>query len=137
MEITLYELLGLIKDDKAPKKIRCLGRDYEYSTNDEGIDYIGIDKETGIKYYLSDVIGDNYLGFIFSTTVETIEREKEIEEISNEHNFYSYSEYNERKNEIDKILYIVSAINSVNNRLSDTNIKINELIRRVNKLKND
>ena len=136
MEITLYELLGLIKDDKAPKKIRYFGRDYEYSINDEGIDYIEIDKEAG-KHYLTDIIGENYLSSIFSTTVETIERVKEIEEISNEHNFYSYSEYNERKNEIDKILYIISAINSVNNRLSDTNIKINELIRRVNKLKND
>lgn len=82
MKITIYELLGLIKDDKAPKKIRCLGRDYEYSTNDEGIDYIEIDKETGVKYCLSDVIGDNYLGFIFSTTVEIIEEEKEIEELS-------------------------------------------------------
>ena len=81
MKITIYELLGLIKDDKAPKKIRCFGRDYEYSTNDEGIDYIEIDKETGVKYYLSDVIGDNYLGFIFSTTVEIIEEEKEIEEL--------------------------------------------------------
>lgn len=79
MELTLYELLGLIKDNKAPKKIRCFGHDYEFSISDEGIDYIEIDKEAGERY-LTDVIGDNYLGFIFSTTVEVLEEEKEIEE---------------------------------------------------------
>ena len=31
MKITMYELLGLIKDDKAPKKIKWQGRIYEYS----------------------------------------------------------------------------------------------------------
>lgn len=80
MELTLYELLGLVKDNKAPKKIRRNGNDYEFSIVDGDIDYIAIDKETGVKCYLSDVIGDNYLGFIFSTTVEVLEEEKEIEE---------------------------------------------------------
>lgn len=137
MELTLYELLGLVKDNKAPKKIRCFGRDYEFSIIDGDIDYIAIDKETWVNYYLTDVIGENYLSSIFSTTVEILEEEKEIEEISNEHNCYNYSEYNERKNEIDKILYIIRAINSVNDRLSDTNIKINELVREVNKIKKE
>ena len=118
MKITIYELLGLIKDDKAPKKIRCFGRDYEYSTNDEGIDYIEIDKETGVKYCLSDVIGDNYLGFIFSTTVEIIEEEKEIEEL----------DLGEARPNGE---YIIS-IND--KKIQD---KINELVREVNKLKND
>lgn len=80
MKITLYELLGLIKDNKAPKKIRCFGHDYEFSISDEGIDYIEIDKEAGERY-LTDVIGENYLSSIFSTTVEIIEEEKEIEEL--------------------------------------------------------
>lgn len=80
MKLTLYELLGLIKDNKTPKKIRCNGNDYEFSIIDGDIDYIAIDKETGVKCCLSDVIGDNYLGFIFSTTVEVLEEEKEIEE---------------------------------------------------------
>lgn len=82
MGLTIYELLGLIKDNKAPKKIRCFGHDYEFSINDESIDYVEIDKETGVNRYLTDVIGDNYLGFIFSTTVEILEEEKEIEELS-------------------------------------------------------
>lgn len=33
MKITIYELLGLIKDGKAPKKIKVTGRIYEYDEN--------------------------------------------------------------------------------------------------------
>ena len=33
MKITVYELLGLIKDDKAPKKIIYNNRVWEYETN--------------------------------------------------------------------------------------------------------
>lgn len=118
MKITIYELLGLIKDDKAPKKIRCFGRDYEYSTNDEGIDYIEIDKETGVKYCLSDVIGDNYLGFIFSTTVEIIEEEKEIEEI-------------------EMCTSGIMGFDGVENITSALKDKINELVRELNNLKKE
>ena len=117
MEITLYELLGLIKDDKAPKKIRCFGHDYEFSISDEGIDYIEIDKEAGERY-LTDVIGENYLSSIFSTTVEIIEEEKEIEEL----------DLGEARSNGE---YIIS-IND--KKIQD---KINELVREINKLKND
>lgn len=118
MKITLYELLGLIKDNKAPKKIRRNGNDYEFSIVDGDIDYIAIDKETGVNCYLSDVIGDNYLGFIFSTTVEIIEEEKEIEEL----------DLGEARSNGE---YIIS-IND--KKIQD---KINELVREINKLKND
>lgn len=117
MEITLYELLGLIKDNKAPKKIRCFGHDYEFSISDEGIDYIEIDKEAGERY-LTDVIGENYLSSIFSTTVEIIEEEKEIEEL----------DLGEARSNGE---YIIS-IND--KKIQD---KINELVREINKLKND
>lgn len=116
MKITLYELLGLIKDNKAPKKIKCNGDyyDYESSIIDGDIDYIAIDKETGVKHYLSDVIGKHYLSSIFSTTVEILEEEKEIEELSLDDKFY-FSEYG------------VGVLKD----------KINELIREVNKLKKE
>ena len=117
MKITLYELLGLIKDNKAPKKIRCFGHDYEFSISDEGIDYIEIDKEAGERY-LTDVIGENYLSSIFSTTVEIIEEEKEIEEL----------DLDEARSNGE---YIIS--------ISDKKIqdKINELVREVNKIKKE
>ena len=34
-EITIYELLGLIKEGKAPKKIKTLGQLYEYDDDSE------------------------------------------------------------------------------------------------------
>ena len=126
MKITLYELLGLIKDNKAPKKIRCFGHDYEFSISDEGIDYIEIDKEAGERY-LTDVIGENYLSSIFSTTVEIKEEEKEIEELSLlgdprvtcEDSFLSRMLTNNNKE---------------HNELIN---KINELVREVNNLKKE
>lgn len=118
MELTLYELLGLIKDNKAPKKIRCFGHDYEFSIVDGDIDYIAIDKETGVDCYLSDVIGDNYLGFIFSTTVEIIEEEKEIEEL----------DLGEARPNGEYII-------SINDKKMQD--KLNELVREVNKLKKE
>lgn len=120
MKITLYELLGLIKDNKAPKKIRCFGHDYEFSISDEGIDYIEIDKEAGERY-LTDVIGDNYLGFIFSTTVEVLEELSLLGDprVTCEDSFLSrmLTNNNKEHNEI---------IN-----------KINELVREVNKIKKE
>lgn len=120
MELTLYELLGLVKDNKAPKKIKCNGDyyDYEFSIIDGDIDYIAIDKETGVKHYLSDVIGENYLGFIFSTTVEIIEEEKEIEEI-------------------EMCTSGIMGFDGVENITSALKDKINELVREVNKLKKE
>ena len=126
MKITIYELLGLIKDNKAPKKIRCFGHDYEFSISDEGIDYIEIDKEAGERY-LTDVIGDNYLGFIFSTTVEVLEEEKEIEELS--------LLGDPRVTCEDSFL---SRILTNNNKEHNEIInKINELVRELNKLKKE
>ena len=39
-EITIYELLGLIKDDKAPKKIKYNYVVYEYKEIPEGTGYV-------------------------------------------------------------------------------------------------
>lgn len=127
MEITIYELLGLIKDNKAPKKIRCDNFDYEFSTDDGGIDYIGIDKETSGKYYLSTVIGSNYLNDIFSTTVEIKEEEKEIEELPLLAN-------TKVRCEDDFLSRILTNNNKEHNELIN---KINELVREVNKLKKE
>lgn len=43
-EITIYDLLGLIKDGKAPKMIKCDGKVYEYK---EGVEGTGYRFETG------------------------------------------------------------------------------------------
>ena len=84
MKITIYELLGLVKDGKAPKKIKFRNEIYEYKNNIEDvfIDYVGIEKETNERFYLSSYIGNNYISDIFTDEVEIIEEPKKIEKIS-------------------------------------------------------
>ena len=83
MKITMYELLGLVKDGKAPKKIKFRNEIYEYENHikDNFIDYVGIEKETNIEFYLSSHIGNNYISDIFTDEVEIIEEPKKIEKI--------------------------------------------------------
>ena len=95
MKITLYELLGLVKDGKAPKKIKFRNEIYEYKNNIEDgfIDYVGIEKETNERFYLSSNIGNNYISDIFTNEVEIIEEDKKIEKLelyedSDGHYFY-------------------------------------------------
>lgn len=83
MKITMYELLGLVKDGKAPKKIKFKNEIYEYENNIKNsfIDYAGIEKETNEVFYLSSYIGNNYISNIFTGEVEIIEEPKKIEKI--------------------------------------------------------
>ena len=78
MKITMYELLGLVKDGKAPKKIKFRNEIYEYKNNigDGFIDYVGIEKETNEVFYLSSYIGNNYISDIFTDEVEIIDDEE-------------------------------------------------------------
>ena len=81
MKITMYELLGLVKDGKAPKKIKFRNEIYEYENHikDGFIDYVGIEKEDDEVFYLSSYIGNNYISDIFTDEVEIIEELKKIE----------------------------------------------------------
>lgn len=128
MELTLYELLGLIKDNKAPKKIRRNGNDYEFSIVDGDIDYIAIDKEPGVNCYLSDVIGENYLGFIFSTTVEILEEEKEIEEF----NYFNNNKFINTPNGMTK-----TDRNHLDSNFEEIRLQINNIKRELNKIKKE
>lgn len=66
-----------------------------------------------------------------------IEEEKEIEKIDNEHDYYCYTRYDSFENDIDKVLYLINGINATNDRITDTNLKLNELIDEVKKLKEE
>lgn len=83
MKITIYELLGLVKDGKAPKKIKFRNEIYEYENyiKDSFADYVRIEKETNEAFYLSSYIGNNYISDIFTDEVEIIEEPKKIEKI--------------------------------------------------------
>lgn len=84
MKITIYELLGLVKDGKAPKKIKFRNEIYEYENHikDNFIDYVGIEIDTNVEFYLSSHIGNNYISDIFTDEVEIIEEPKKIEKIN-------------------------------------------------------
>ena len=84
MKITMYELLGLVKDGKAPKKIKFRNEIYEYENHikDGFIDYAGIEKEDDEAFYLSSYIGNNYISDIFTDEVEILDEEpKKIEKL--------------------------------------------------------
>lgn len=83
MKITIYELLGLVKDGKAPKKIKFRNEIYEYKSNIENnfIDYVVTEKETSAVFYLSSHIGNNYINDIFTDEVEIIEEPKKMKKI--------------------------------------------------------
>ena len=56
MEITMYELLGMIKDNKAPKKIEYNGKIYNY----EDSDYFAIDYGYLFdRYNVSGILNNN------------------------------------------------------------------------------
>lgn len=81
MKITMYDLLVLIKEGKAPKKIKFKNEIYEYKNQikDNFIDYIGIEKETDVRFYLSSQIGNGYINDIFTDEVEIIEEKPTVE----------------------------------------------------------
>lgn len=122
MKITMYELLGLVKDGKAPKKIKFRNEIYEYENHikDGFIDYVGIEKETNEVFYLSSYIGNNYISDIFTDEVEIIEETKKIEKIA-------------RCDSIKMTYY--GELHKPTENEEILRIKVNELIDEINNLK--
>lgn len=97
MKITMYELLGLVKDGKAPKKI---------SYNDIEIEY---DKDTKDYYpyydkYLFEYKFAECVDFL-EDEVEIIEEDKTIEKCKNYEDFLGIDDYIEHlKHKIDELI---------------------------------
>lgn len=114
MKITMYELLGLVKDGKAPKKIKYKAVILEY------------DEELTDYYYYHN---RNLFGYVFTACndflndeVEIIEEPKKIEKIKQLNNVANCKELTELE---DK--------QQINNHILKD--KINKLIDEINKLK--
>ena len=77
MKITIYELLGLIKDGKAPKKILLNGIVFEY----QGDDYLYKDEDKKEHWLFSTSYTDEYIWLekFLKVEVEIIEEPKKIE----------------------------------------------------------
>ena len=68
-------------------------------------------------------------GSILNDEIEILEEQKKIpEKLENEQKFYSYVRYEENKDEIDKVLYILKAINLIEEKIGHLNNSINEVI---------
>ena len=114
MKITIYELLGLIKDGKAPKKIKFCGNIYEWE------DDWYLTKEKNYKVCLGGKEEDcNILINSFNENVEIIEDPKKIEKITVREKTLGFPNGEWTARNMDKAFAI----------------KINELIDEVNKLK--
>ena len=118
-EITIYELLGLVKDNKAPKKIKC--NDLIFIYNEPSKDYV-YERSNGCWLFTDYIdIGKN-----ISKKVEILEEDKDIEEIKIDGDFGGKYITNEQ----GANCYIKSHDETMIN-------KLNEVIREVNKLKKD
>ena len=130
MKIDIYTLLGLVKNGKAPKKIKFKNEICEYESHGF-IDYVGIEKETNIKFYLSSHIGNNYISDIFTDEVEIIEEPKKIEKLEPVRG-------SDLSDLTDKDMVLKNnALIELCKTLNNMNNKINELIDAVNELKRD
>ena len=73
--VTVYELLGLIKDGKAPKKIKYNNRTYEFKEIIEGTGYV---YESGtVKFWLSNEIEFD-ISRCLNEKIEILEEDKPI-----------------------------------------------------------
>ena len=87
MKTTIYELLGMIKDGKTPKKIKFNNNVYEYHDKEHGYcrhsydnTYICLNSE----YYLFDILNDE---------VEILEEENKIPEKLEDYSLDEKGEY--------------------------------------------
>lgn len=118
MKITIYELLGLVKDDKAPEKIK-----YKYSIYELTPEKDEYYCKNEMRWFTNEI---DSLG-VLNDYVEIIEEDKEIEkiEIVNNGNMNAYAIYS-----ADGAKCALTKHSKV---MCD---KINELIDKVNSLKN-
>lgn len=90
MKITLYELLGLIKEGKAPKKIKVTGNIYEY---DEELEFYYTKRDkTNYRVLLGGLSEEiNLVANAFNDNVEILDEEDEfidIEELTSSPEHY-------------------------------------------------
>lgn len=118
-EITIYELLGLIKDGQAPKKIKYYDRifEYEYQLKDYYYESYSL-FEDGIEI-ISDSLNDK---------VEIIEEDKKIKKLP----YYSLEKIQKAPT---KDIWFDERVSLLEKRVNDYHNKINELIDEVNALK--
>lgn len=122
MKITIYELVGLVINGKAPRQIKYSNRIYDYNEKQE-------DYECFIVNYYDYLLDNTNTFQQFNNEVEIIEEDKNIKKLKIEHmennpsNKYVVNEFGTK-----------CFLTKHSKILAD---KINEIIDEVNKLKNN
>lgn len=124
-EITIYNLLGLIKDNKAPKKIKYDNRIWVFDLDEK--DYSDGDEALPTYLFLDYICVVCYL----NEKVEIIEDEEENKNSIEEINLSKELQTMINSYDIDII------VNAVHSCLTKQTIKINELSRELNKLRKE
>ena len=119
MKITIYELLGLVKDGKAPKKIKY--NDILWIYSNENQDYLSLTENDDLFGHLFTNLSTN--GFI-NDEVEIIEEQKKIEKIS----------WGEKES---LAMYFTTSEEILARRTEKLKSSLNELIDEINNLKED
>lgn len=86
--ITIYELLGLIKDGKAPKKIKYRGFIYEFKNIQEGVGYV-YQEESHNDWLANKIDIDDQIAL--NENIEILDNKEEFEDIE-EINYRTYYE---------------------------------------------
>ena len=109
-EITIYELLGLIKDDKAPKKIK-----YEYLVYELTFERNDYYCKQEMRWFTSEI---NSLG-VLNNKVEILEEDKDenIKSLAtfNDVSFYSWIYVDENRRKINELIKEVNKLRKENN----------------------
>ena len=121
MTITMYELLGLIKDSKAPKKIIYENKEYEYNFGD----YFNTRGENLI------IVLENSMALyhLLQETVEILSEEND-----------EWEDIEEINNSADNTLFVMECYTGIPEKAQDWNFnilenKINQLIKNQKSLK--
>lgn len=113
-EITIYELAGLIKDNKAPKRIKFYSEEYYF---DECGSYVRYDGNKIINFEKDYPIFPS-----LNYKVEIIEEEKEIEKIGKIYDGFTDSYYDTcLETTIKKVDEIIDVVNKIKKEIEKEN----------------
>lgn len=121
-EITIYELLGLIKDNKEPKKIKYNYVVYEYKEIPEGTGYVN--EYDNHKIWLANKIDIDDKEKL-NSKIEILEEDKDIEELKIENDNPTHFYIRDEKG-------TKCGMTKHSKMIAE---KLNEVIREVNKLR--
>ena len=111
MKISLYELLGMIKDNKAPQKIKLDNQVFEYNERERDYQCQENDDDVWDEYLFEDYTWKDDLDKeveILETTITFKQETSKIEKLelykSNDIEFYNNKEMGDKINEIIEVL---------------------------------